>query len=313
MAFGIPVATANLLSWSLLNIDNIVIARMLGTTALGYYVLAFNISNWPMSAIGQVVRSIALPAFAQSLGGHDRQTLARALALAWAASLPVGALLAVLSFQLITLVYGGRWAPSAPVLAALGLFGAIRVVFDLCVAYLLSRGASAAVLRVQAAWFVSLVPTTIAGAYWFGIVGAAWAHVVVAAAVILPSYLWVVRRQDADFRAILVALAPPSAPCSQRRTCLPPRDPLAPCLVGHPARGWLDRAHLNGAVLFRWLRRLWRQTREVDMQSEGHEPLKRSLDCPAPVSDQTRGARPSGRDTVPIRASRGLAPCVGRT
>ena len=45
----------------LLNVDNIILARVAGATALGYYVLAFNISSWPMSALAQVVRSISLP------------------------------------------------------------------------------------------------------------------------------------------------------------------------------------------------------------------------------------------------------------
>ena len=31
--------------------DNVVLARVTGATLLGYYVLAFNISGWPMSLL----------------------------------------------------------------------------------------------------------------------------------------------------------------------------------------------------------------------------------------------------------------------
>ena len=211
LAFGIPVAAANLLSWGLLNIDNVVVVKMIGPIALGFYVLAFNISSWPMSAIGQVVRSVALPAFSRAGARHDSQTLARAVALAWTVALPAGALLAVLSVPLITFVYGAKWSPSAGVLAALGLFGAMRVVFDLCAAYLLARGASGAVLRVQVVWFLTLIPATIAGARWFGVAGAGWAHLAVAVLIVLPAYLWAARRVGAGLRAIAAAALPPTA------------------------------------------------------------------------------------------------------
>lgn len=211
LGFGVPVAAANLLSWGLLNIDNVVIVRLLGPVALGFYVLAFNISSWPMSAIGQVVRSVALPAFSRADAQHDTGTLSRAVALAWTVALPAGALLAVLSAPLITFVYGEKWSPSAAVLAALGLFGALRVVFDLCAAYLLARGASGAVLRVQVVWFLTLIPATIAGARWFGVAGAGWAHLVVALAIVLPAYLWAARRAGAGLRAIGTAVVPPTA------------------------------------------------------------------------------------------------------
>lgn len=200
LAFGLPVAGANLLSWALLNVDNVVVARLLGSTALGFYVLAFNISNWPMSAIGQVVRSVSLPAFAvqerRTGSGEGRRTgadLAPATALAAAAALPAGVLLAALATPVIRVVYGDVWRPSVPVLAALGLFGAMRVLFDLIASYLLARGRSRAVLMVQVVWFVALAVGVVVGARGWGIAGAGWAHLAVALVIVLPAYLWALR------------------------------------------------------------------------------------------------------------------------
>src|SRR6478752_1959558 len=66
LRFGLPLAGANLLSWALLNVDNIVIARAAGEVALGFYVLAFNVSSWPMTAIGTAIRSVSLAAFSRT-------------------------------------------------------------------------------------------------------------------------------------------------------------------------------------------------------------------------------------------------------
>ena len=63
--FGLPLAFAGLLSWTLLNIDTMVVGSVAGATALGFYVLAFNVSSWPSSVVGTAVKAVAFPAFAQ--------------------------------------------------------------------------------------------------------------------------------------------------------------------------------------------------------------------------------------------------------
>ncbi len=65
LRFGLPLAGANIISFSILNVDFVIVGRLLGATALGLYVLAFNISGWPMNVFGSVVRSVSLPSFAR--------------------------------------------------------------------------------------------------------------------------------------------------------------------------------------------------------------------------------------------------------
>jgi lipopolysaccharide exporter len=204
LAFGVPIGAANLLSWTLLNVDNIVLARFAGATALGFYVLAFNISSWPMSALSQVVRSISLPYFSRAQGGSSAFTTVTAVA--WAAALPAGTVLAALSVPIIEVLYGGRWLPGAPVLAVLGLYGSLRVAFDISAAYLYSQGKSRPVLWIQIIWLIALVGAMVVATQGYGIVGAAWAHVVVAVVITLPAYLLALRlsgvRVGELFRAV---------------------------------------------------------------------------------------------------------------
>lgn len=203
LAFGLPIAAANLLSWTLLNVDNIILVRIAGAAALGFYVLAFNISGWPMSALSQVVRSISLPYFSRT--GNGSEGLAPVVAVAWAGALPAGAVLAALSAPLIEVVYGAKWLPAAPVLAALGLYGSLRVVFDLFAGFLYARGRSRPVLWIQLVWLAVLVVGMIFATQAFGIVGAGWVHVVVAVVVVLPAYALALRSAGVRFRTILRA------------------------------------------------------------------------------------------------------------
>jgi lipopolysaccharide exporter len=194
LAFGLPLAGANLLSWALINIDNVAISRIAGPTALGLYVLAFNVSSWPMTAIGQAVRSVSLAAFSKSSASDAGADLKTALGLTWAAALPVGVLLAALAHPLVLVLYGERWSPSATVLAALGMFGGLRVVLDLVATYLMARGAARPVLYVQILWFLALVPAMIVATHWKGIAGAGWSHLAVGLALIVPAYAVALRK-----------------------------------------------------------------------------------------------------------------------
>jgi len=251
LAFGLPIAGANLLSWMLLNVDNVVIARTVGALGLGFYVLAFNVSGWPMSALSQVVRSVGMPYFSRDGSGR---AFAAIIALVCAAALPVGALLAVLAAPLIQVVYGEKWMPAAPVLAALGVYGGLRVVFDAFAGFLYAHGRSRPVLWVQLLSLVVLTGAMIAVAPIGGIVGAAWMHVAVSAAIILPAYLVVLRAAGVSLRELARVLWLPivgSIPAVGVATIavLALHDPLLQLIVGGVGAGV---CHL--LVLGPWLR-----------------------------------------------------------
>jgi lipopolysaccharide exporter len=209
LRFGVPLAVANMLSWALLNIDNVVVSRSSGIVALGFYVLAFNVSTWPMTAIGQVIRPVTLAAFAERQHEDPGPALRRATGLAAAAAAPVGVLLAVLAHEVVAVLYGGRWSPAAGALAGLALFGGLRIVLDMLATYLTARGAVAPVLWTQVCWIVALVPAMVLGIRWGGLAGAGWAHLFVGLLLILPIYLVAVRRTGAPIRSVLASLWPP--------------------------------------------------------------------------------------------------------
>jgi lipopolysaccharide exporter len=208
LRFGVPVAGANLLSMVVMNVDYMVVGGLAGAVILGYYLLAFNVSSWPMTALGMGVRAVALPAFSRLTGRRLAESLGSAVALVWGCALLVGAVLATLAHPVVILIYGERWAPAAAALAGLAYFGAARVVIDLMATYLVAAGATRAVLLVQVAWLVGLLPAMIIGASKFGLAGAGWAHVA-ATLVVFPAYFVAVRRTGVALSRLIVPLAVP--------------------------------------------------------------------------------------------------------
>jgi lipopolysaccharide exporter len=209
LAFGIPVAAANMLSWALLNADNLVVSRVSGPVALGFYYLAFNISNWPMSAVGQVVRSVALPTFARVSRNDRDPSFAMAMGPVWGVTFLIGLMLVLLARPIIHLLYGSSWESAAPALMTLGLFGCLRTIFDSGAAYLLARGRAVSSMCVQAMWLILLVPALVLGTHLAGIAGTGAAHLIIAGAVVLPALLFALRRAGCDIRAVLEVLWPP--------------------------------------------------------------------------------------------------------
>lgn len=252
IAFGLPVAGANLLSWALLGADKVLVSGLAGATALGFYFLAFNISNWPMSALGQVVRSVSLPAFSRVAAGTRDRSLATALAPVWAVAVLAGIMLVLLAAPVVELVYGSRWLAAAPLLMMLGGFGALRTVLDLSTSYLLARGESARVFWLQVVWMVLLLPALVLAIGAFGSEGAAVVQLGTSL-VLLVVYAHTLRRVGADLRAVWSAFWPPLAAAVPAAgvTWAVTRvsgSPLADLLLGG-----LVGAAVYAGVLWRWM------------------------------------------------------------
>jgi O-antigen/teichoic acid export membrane protein len=196
LRFGLPLAGSSILVFAIVNVDRLIVGTVLDATALGFYVLAFNLSNWPVAMFSQPVRAVAPAAFARLQGDPAtmRSAFVSTAGLLAAVTLPVCVLLAAAAKPLIGFVYGSSWLPSADALVWLGLLGALRIMFELVYDYFVVLGSSRVVFVVQVAWLLALAPALFAGAWFGGIAGAALAGFAVALVVVLPIYLYELRR-----------------------------------------------------------------------------------------------------------------------
>lgn len=223
--FGLPLAGANFVNYVLLNVDYAFVGHLIGAVALGIYTLAFNLASAPGFLIGNVINSIAMPAFSRV--GHDTDLLKNALTSALRAVclilMPMCGLMIALARPLVLTVYGGKWAASAQVLSILSLYSAVSILCILLANVLTSLGKAKHILAVQLLWLGALVPAMALGVHRNGIVGAAMAHIAVIGPFVLPSYLLVLRRLTGVRLTVLA------------KTVLPPL--LAAAVAALAARG----------------------------------------------------------------------------
>ena len=196
LRFGLPLAGASMIVFAVGYADQLVTGALLGSTALGFYVLAFNLSSWPVSIFSQPLRGVAPAVFArlQDDPTHMNRAFADILKLLSAVALPSCLLLAGAATAIIEFVYGSAWGPAAAVLGYLGVMAAARIFFELAYDFLVIKGASKWILFVQIGWLSVLVPALMVGAKFGGLPGVAIAQGTVALLVVLPAYALLLRR-----------------------------------------------------------------------------------------------------------------------
>ncbi|WP_405528152.1 oligosaccharide flippase family protein [Streptomyces avidinii] len=196
LRFGLPLAGASMLALGVVNVDTMVVGSALDPLALGFYVLAFNISGWPVRIISEAARRVSFAGFSRL--ADSPQALAagfsRALAVVMAGTVPICVLLAALAAPVVELIYGERWLPAARALPWLMALGLVRIGCELAYDCLVAIGRRRSLIGVQGLWLVILIPVLVIGAGTGGIVGVAQGHVLVAGAVVVPVFLLALHR-----------------------------------------------------------------------------------------------------------------------
>lgn len=204
LRFGFPLAGSTLIALAVTTVDQVIVGHVLGTVALGFYVLALNLANWPIGMFSQPV-SIVAPAVFSRLQ-HDRAAMrtsfVSALGLLCAVALPTCLLIGGAAKPLIGFVYGMHWLPAAKPLFFLAPLGGVQMFFLLSYDFLAVLAKSRFLLVVQLVWFLALIPALVIGARADGIFGASLAEFAVAVVGILPWYMSELRKLGIGFRAV---------------------------------------------------------------------------------------------------------------
>jgi O-antigen/teichoic acid export membrane protein len=223
LRFGAPLAASLGVEAVLMNADYVIVGRLLGPTALGFYLLAFNVSNWVPGVIGMAVRYVSVAGFSRlSEGvGEPAHGVQRAIPLMVAFVLPVGVVMGVLAPALVQILYGDQWLPSAGVLRFLAVLMVVRMVSGLAFDVLVGAGAITRAFWLAVGWTVALVPALVWGTELGGIQGTAVAHAVVALLVAGPLVALSLRGLGIRLAPIgLAAIRPLCGGCLAAVACL---------------------------------------------------------------------------------------------
>jgi len=211
LAFGLPLAGASALMFLMLNIDYVVVGHVLGPVALGFYLLAFNLCSWPVNLVSVAIRRVSFAGFSRLADSPERsgEVFARAAGLVMAVTVPLCAMLAVYARPAVSVLYGDVWLPAATALPLLCVLGGARVLLELAYDYLAALAHTINNMVLQGIWFLLLIPALTAGASIDGLRGVAGAHALVAVAIVVPAFLFVLHRNGVGLRFLMRFAARP--------------------------------------------------------------------------------------------------------
>jgi O-antigen/teichoic acid export membrane protein len=214
LSFGVYQTGERALNFFAGRVDQIVIARVLGATVLGYYTLAFSLVIAPIVMINGVVTRVAFPVF--SMIQLDVLRLNRAyprlIRVLNHVNAPLLAGIAVTAPVLVPLLYGAKWVPAIILIQILAAVAWFRSIGNPTGSLLLATGRA----QLSFLWTLLLFITTpvgvILGVRWGGAPGAALGLLAVQFVFWVPHYrLLVVPTAGRCAKAYLAAVLEPLA------------------------------------------------------------------------------------------------------
>lgn len=190
-SFGISTVIVRILNYFDLRIDDFLIGYFLGTTALGYYTVAYRILRTMLNVFTSVTVTVAFPTFSKLQ--HDLDRLRRAYYetthLISFIVLPSFLGFVLLAPQMMPLLFGEKWEPTVQLAQILTLGGIFIATLQFSGSAAWSLGKPNWVLGVR---IVSTGARIIAFliAIPYGLLGIATAYTVSTVIVFVPLYLW---------------------------------------------------------------------------------------------------------------------------
>jgi O-antigen/teichoic acid export membrane protein len=174
-SFGRHITAGNLIGFVDSNVDTAIVARLLGTTGVGYYNLAWRLSNLPATGIGYVVGRVMFPVYStlQTDKPAFRDAFlinTRRVALV---ALPVGVGIVLAAEPIVVGLFGPEWEPAVWPLRILGVFGIVRSFVGGTGAVFQAAGRPQLIFWLSTWHFVILVTLLLALTPPFGLNGAA--------------------------------------------------------------------------------------------------------------------------------------------
>jgi len=128
--FGKWVFGSSVLIFLLTQGDDILVGKLLGITALGFYQMAYLISNLPATEITHVISQVTFPVYSKIQDDIPklREVYLIVLQLTAFVSFLLAALIFLLAPDFTILFLGGKWMPMVPALQVLCIFGVTRVI-----------------------------------------------------------------------------------------------------------------------------------------------------------------------------------------
>ena len=129
-AYGRSIVAVNVLSAIVHHADLLIVARLLGVTALGFYQMASKIPEMTITLLVRAVSYVLFPALSRvhAEGRNPAVTYMTTLRGVGLVTVPAAVGLVMMAEPLVLILFGATWLPSVPVVQALTVVASLRAL-----------------------------------------------------------------------------------------------------------------------------------------------------------------------------------------
>lgn len=160
LGFGSTVFSTRLLNFFSLNIPQILIQQFFGSSALGYFTIAFQLIDLPTQRIAKNIMKVMLPILSRLQKNPQNYHILYldAMYIILTLIFPIYILIYLFAEPLVLLLYGEKWLMAAPLIRLLAVLGLVRSIWTGISVVSLSMGKPQFELRLNLLNILWIIP-----------------------------------------------------------------------------------------------------------------------------------------------------------
>jgi len=212
MRFARDITLLNIVMYFTSSVDQILLGRFGGASALGIYRQAFQLVMSPINQLSGPIQGVSEPLFSalQDDLSKYRRGFEKTLSAISLITMPLAAGIFMCSRQIVLLLLGQRWSGSVDIIRILAVAVFMRPAISTIGFVMVTCGKTARYLALGVFDSAALITAVSVGVMW-GARGIAFGHVVATYAVFLPLVWWALKDTPVDLSLWLQAIARPAA------------------------------------------------------------------------------------------------------
>lgn len=209
--FGVYTTGTQFFNVLMLNMDYLLIGKLLSASALGVYTLAFVLTDTFRSQLTTMMNKVMYPVYGQKQDQHSvlRHFYYKIVKYNSICIYPVMVFLIVLGEPFVVEFFGTKWVEAILPLKILAFSVMIHLLVNSHATLIRGLGKAKVEMRMQLMKSVFYVPTIVLGIYWYGIVGAAWAYVINKVLEVVIAQYFLRKFLNVTMADLVTAVSPP--------------------------------------------------------------------------------------------------------
>jgi O-antigen/teichoic acid export membrane protein len=175
--YGRHIVAAAALTFLILQVDHLMVGKLLGLTTLGYYVVAFRWANFGPKQITRGIGSVLFPTFShwQAKDRNPVEKFETVLRMSSVLYLPLSIGMLLIAPEFIRIVLGERWLPAVVPMQLLCIAVIFQSIGNQIASLLKALGRPDVDVWIQTGFLTTMTLLLVPLSLWFGLVGASLA------------------------------------------------------------------------------------------------------------------------------------------